>query len=106
MRMPLVINILGTFSVQLSPSLVKACLKKAQYLLKFAGLSKVQQDSKISSPLVRPAWATKGKQWQKVPTAVNTVGILKQQVMEMTLWQTTTTMSTSLLSSVGEGWGW
>ena len=59
---------------------MKACLKKAQYLLKFAGLSKAQQEDKISSPLVRPTWATKGKNWQKVSAAVNTVGKLKQQV--------------------------
>eukprot|EP00731_Ephydatia_muelleri_P019637 Em0012g462a len=58
---------------------VKACLKKAQYLLKFPGLSKAQQEDKISSPLVRPTWATKGKHWQ-VSTAVNTVEKLKQQL--------------------------
>ena len=81
MRMPPVIsNISGYLLVTIFFFVVKSCLKKAQYLLKFAGLSKTQKEDRVSSPLVRPAWATKGKQWQKVSTAVNTVGKLKQQV--------------------------
>ena len=80
MKMPLVIKTKYFWvSVLNSLCIVKACLKKAQYLLKFPGLSKAQQEDKISSPLVRPTWATKGKHWQ-VSTAVNTVEKLKQQV--------------------------
>ena len=81
MRMPQVIrDKINAGSHRVSLVLVKACLKKAQYLLKFAGLSKTPKEDKVASPLVRPVWATKGKQWQKISTAVNTVGILKQQV--------------------------
>ena len=93
MRMPLVIKTKYFWASVLTappPCLVKACLKKAQYLLKFA---KVQLEDTISSSLVRRTWATKGKHWQKVSTAVNTVEKLKQQVNKTLVLSATTIIS-------------
>lgn len=62
---------------------VLACQEKAQYLLKFAGVSRIplkkagNSDDSLQS---RPSWANKGKNWSKISAAVSTVGKLKQHV--------------------------
>jgi len=65
---------------------IHACHEKAIFLLKFSGLSKVARDEKQppSSPTLRPSWVQKSKRWQKVSTAVSTVGKLKQHVSGFT----------------------
>ncbi len=62
---------------------VLACQEKANYLLKFSGVSRVvmdKMDNACPSPRCRPAWASKGKNWNKISTAVTAVGKLKQHV--------------------------
>ena len=65
-----------------SPSLsVNSCHNKASFLLKFSGLTKVPTSKEdLLSPTSRPGWAQKSRKWQKVSTAVSTVGVLKQSV--------------------------
>ena len=63
---------------------VVACHKKALFLLKFSGLSRVKDSS--SSSAMRPNWAKKGQKWQKVSNAVSTVGVLKQTVSTLYLY--------------------
>ncbi len=57
---------------------VNACYDKAMFLLKFSGLSR-RKDSSLTSGS-RPSWAIKNSKWQKVTTAVSTVGVLKKHV--------------------------
>lgn len=63
---------------------VDSCQNKARYLLNFAGVSRVPVRKGGAgvegSPRLRPSWATKGKNWSKISTAVSTVGKLKQHV--------------------------
>ena len=63
-------------------SSVESCQNKARYLLNFAGVSRAptRKMTPEGSPRLRPSWATKGKNWNKISTAVSTVGKLKQQV--------------------------
>lgn len=58
-----------------------ACQEKANYLLKFSGVSRVsvkRAGDRDGTPRTRPKWASKGKNWSKISTAVSTVGKLKR----------------------------
>ncbi|XP_064406559.1 zinc finger ZZ-type and EF-hand domain-containing protein 1-like isoform X2 [Halichondria panicea] len=57
---------------------VTACFEKAMFLLKFSGLSR--RKNPLSTSGSRPQWARKSLKWQKVTTAVSTVGVLKQHL--------------------------
>ncbi len=65
---------------------VNSCHNKASFLLKFSGLTKVPTSKEdILGSTSRPGWAQKSRKWQKVSTAVSTVGVLKQSVSAVLL---------------------
>ena len=66
--------------------IVIACTEKANYLLKFSGVSRVpleKTEGDSSHRSSRPNWANKGKNWNKISTAVNTITKLKQHVSSL-----------------------
>lgn len=60
---------------------VSLCLEKAEFLLNFAGLSRVKGDPEDSAGVVqRPSWNQQSKKWRKISAVVGTIGRWKHQV--------------------------